>query len=109
MTLLKFDRNLTADATTNRLSDTHAGQAHIAGTGPVGKTCRECSHWRRPPDVPRHEYYRKRIFEGATLKPHACGKTASLTGRAGDRVPHDARACKYFEQADCPPPVSDKR
>lgn len=40
---LEFGRFLTTSETDHAIRRTFLGQAHIAGTGPAGKTCRECA------------------------------------------------------------------
>lgn len=73
-------------------SITHKGMAHFAATGPRGKTCRECSF------VQVSGYYVISGSHRGSLKPGPCHKRASLMqGVKGEAVPHEARACKYFE------------
>jgi hypothetical protein len=110
MSLIKFDRRLTGDPATDLFADTHEGQAHAAGSGPTGRTCKECLHWGAPGGAPRHSYWSGGSKHGPRLKPHNCGKYRSLMrGVAGPEVPHDAKACKYFEQAESPPSVFNPR
>ena len=45
--LLPVGEHLTAAPCDEALRQTYIGQAHIAGTGPIGATCRECRHWHR--------------------------------------------------------------
>ena len=42
---LLFSEHMTAKEIHRPIADTYLGQAHIAGTGPEGKTCRECRFW----------------------------------------------------------------
>lgn len=70
----------------------HAGQAHFAGTGPDGKTCRMCEHWKS-------EGY----AASGILKPVRCTKYQQLTGKPGSAVPHSAPVCKYFSENEKPP------
>lgn len=42
---LLFSEHLTAKEVHRPIAETYLGQAHIAGTGPEGKTCRECIFW----------------------------------------------------------------
>lgn len=72
--------------------------AHFAGSGPVGKTCRECEHWQM----------QGRTVNGE-LKPGLCAKFRRLTGWEGAKVPDLAAACKYFEETDIPPKRYDYR
>jgi len=78
-------------------NQTHPGMAHWGGTGPDGKSCRECGAF---------EHHDRRDAHG-TLKPARCRKYSELTnGKIGKAVPFDARACKYFLQADDVPRIS---
>jgi hypothetical protein len=74
--------------TTHEQRATHKGMAHLAGTGPNGRTCRECSHWDQFGD--RNKYDGK-------LKDERCKKFSALSqGKKGQKVPPEALACKYF-------------
>lgn len=42
---LLFSEHLTAKEVHRPIAETFLGQAHIAGTGPEGRTCRECRFW----------------------------------------------------------------
>jgi hypothetical protein len=85
--LLKVNQNLKQDAVGRAAAHTHAGMAHFAGTGPAGKTCRECSLWR-------FEGYKK-----TDRKP----KNGACEKGLGARFVYNALACKYFEQNETPP------
>jgi hypothetical protein len=68
----------------------HKGMAHFAGTGPNGRTCRECALWD----------YRSSTYSlgSGRLTNERCMKFTTLSrGQKGQRVPEDAMACKYFE------------
>lgn len=81
------------------------GMAHWAGTGPEGKTCRECEHWQH-----EKRYYAKRGLQRGTLKPARCRKYKTMmNGQTGGEIPHDARSCKYFAQALFVPPIAQER
>lgn len=45
MTLFPTAEHLTRNEGHRHLEKTHLGQAHLAGTGPDNRTCRECKHW----------------------------------------------------------------
>lgn len=87
-----------------RIGQTYLGQAHIAGTGPEGKTCREC-RWFGPPGysggVELGIYASCR--GGGRLRPQKCNKP--IANKASDRIPYDAKACRLFEQRDVPMPI----
>jgi len=42
---LLFSEHMTAKEVHRPIAETFLGQAHIAGTGPEGRTCRECRFW----------------------------------------------------------------
>jgi hypothetical protein len=66
--------------------NTWAGMAHFAGTGPPGKTCRECEHWA-------HAGYNA----NGTIMRAACEKFQKMMPAAKQQpFPHYLRACKYF-------------
>lgn len=73
--------------------------AHFAGTGPQGKTCRECVFWKHT----QYDYRAKNGKYGGQIKPAVCGRYRQMTGAEGSKVPDDARACKYFEQIEVAP------
>lgn len=59
--------------------------AHLAGTGPQGKTCHDCKHFDS--DV-----------EGFRIRYRFCAKVKHLTGRPGAYCRAQA-ACSYFLDA----------
>lgn len=72
-------------------AETKPGQAFWGGTGPAGKTCRGCARWE----------FDGYMASSGLLKDAPCGKYRALMhGQQGDRVPHFARACKYFEPGE---------
>ena len=65
--------------------NTKPGQAHLAGSGPPGKRCRDCSH-----------------FLGEGEKPGACAVTARIliaqkSRRKPEKFRGAAAACKHFQ------------
>lgn len=73
------------------------GIAHWAGSGPEGKTCRECTFWSCSKSYKRNE---------GQLEPRRCRKFPRLSGGTlGAGVPHDTAACKWFGQAASPAPI----
>jgi hypothetical protein len=86
---------------------TYPGMAHFAGSGPVGKVCRECALWTGC--GAQSGYYAKSGKFGGMLKPRPCAKHKEMmAGEVGPGVPHDARACKYFSQNETPPTLTQK-
>lgn len=78
---------------------TPPGMAFWAGTGPAGKTCRECKFWEN----------QGWLTSCGLLKDAHCEKyTRMMNGNVGGRIPHFTVACKYFE-AEAFPPSIEKR
>lgn len=110
MGLIQEQEGLTViDPNTERLRRaTYPGMAHFAGTGPKGKTCRECVFWTNCGLLVK--YYSKSGMYGGTIKPLACAKYKELMrGEIGPAVPHDASACKYFAETATPYPITERR
>lgn len=102
-TLLDFNNHMTRGhgELEDSLRATHAGMAHFAGSGPAGKTCRECVFWTE------RNYYAKGGKYAGAIKPSSCERYHQLTGRQGEKVPHEAAACRHFEHHPSPPKVRD--
>lgn len=84
------------------VAQTYGGMANFAGTGPFGKTCRECLGWCRGAE----KFVRDEIKDGGGLRPRRCLTFSRLMqGLEGAGVPHDAKACRHFTEAANPPPV----
>lgn len=75
------------------------GMAHFAGTGPRGKTCRECLFWKHG----AHDYRSKAGKYRGLIEPASCGKYRAITLSEGSKIPDDAASCKYFETNEAPP------
>jgi hypothetical protein len=85
-------------------ANTHKGMAHFAGSGPDGETCRTCVFWKF-----EKRYFSKGGRHGGQLKPCACRKFKELmNGTTGAEVPHNARACKYWQATESPPSEREK-
>jgi hypothetical protein len=83
------------------------GMAHFAGTGPKGKTCRECSEWTGCGK--EAGYYAPKGAHGGLIKPRSCDKYRELMrGDIGEPIPPDTMACKYFDPAIAPPALVSK-
>ncbi|PLT95516.1 hypothetical protein BMJ32_29655 [Sinorhizobium medicae] len=106
---LLFSQNLTAKEVHRPIAETYLGQAHIAGTGPDGKTCRECIFW--------HVWKSRKLAEGikkipadpgyfgkrhrktpCELKNARCNRP--ILNKANRLIPHSAKACRLFEAAE---------
>lgn len=89
------------------IRETYLGQALIAGTGPEGKTCRECVFWgvQRKGGLiqPPGHYAASNKKMAGQLKKGRCHK---LMHRKPNRLftPH-AKSCRLFEQAHDVPPL----
>lgn len=89
------------------------GMAHWTGSGPKGKTCRECHHYS---NEGRHAAGAKGHAAGQ-LKPGRCWKTIEIRKaqemtRKGTKPPKFAwhmAACKYFEQHPNPPVAVERK
>jgi hypothetical protein len=71
---------------------TNKGMANWAiSTSPFH--CGECRFWSDATAAPpRHGF--------GTPAPQRCEMFTTLTGKRGPKVPHGAKACRYFETAD---------
>lgn len=86
----------------NLVARTPAGMAHWAGTGPEGKTCRECSNYVF------NGYTSSKVSNGGALKKGPCQKYVDRFGK-GKNFPFETSSCKYFEQNKNPPTITDQR
>lgn len=81
-------------------SKTMPGMAFWAGTGPEGKTCRECKHWA----------FDGYLASSGLLKDAQCDKyTRMMNGNPGGKLPHYMPACKYFELDSTAPSIEKRR
>lgn len=88
----------------NQISKTPVGMAFWAGTGPQGKTCRECRFYVF------NGYKSARGSKGGVLKNSPCQKFIALTnGIDTHKIPYDTSSCKYFDQNPTPPTITDQR
>ncbi len=79
------------------VKNTPSGMAYWAGTGPPGRTCRECRHFgQKKGDIGYNTH--------GLLKNAKCAQYLSLSLRDGRAIPHDSKACKFFEESVSPPP-----
>ena len=75
------------------------GMAFWAGSGLVGKTCRECESWGGGRALERNE--------DGFLKDAPCAKFKSLMGGfvVGQPISHELKSCRYFTPAERERPV----
>lgn len=84
---------------------TPSGCAHWAGSGPKGKTCRECEFWTGGKE--RYATAKTGDHMAHELKPGQCAKYKQLKGRYDGRIPHRTPACKHFNAADSAPAIAE--
>lgn len=93
------------------ISNTFLGQAHIAGTGPKGATCRECKFWhsiRSFKDQATGKRHQVVVppphgAKDGKIKKAQCRRP--IRGKAKKAIPHHASACRLFEANPNPPPA----
>lgn len=86
------------ELTQKRFKDSHAGMAHWAGTGPEGKTCRECQFAF---DFKRYGKSNKTL--PGRLQNARCRKFQSMTGKQGRKLDPNTASCRFFEEHPNPP------
>jgi len=80
--------------------DTFPGMAFWASTGPADKTCRGCRFWAA-------DGY---MAGSGLLRDSLCTKYRALMhGQEGGRIPHYAKACKYFDETTDARPLEKPR
>ncbi|WP_421930069.1 hypothetical protein [Nitratireductor rhodophyticola] len=112
---LRLSEHMTAAKFDEQVRGTFVGQAHFAGTGPKGKTCRECLHWHKVKRVriqgtdrfideaaPPGYFSDKHPEKPGELKKARCNRP--IMNKAKRQIPHFAMACRLFEPNDNPPP-----
>lgn len=91
----------------DKIRATYLGQAHIAGTGPEGKTCRECAFWgvcKSSTIVSPGHYAKSNKKMAGQLKKGGCHRMVHR--KVNRKYPHTASACRLFEPADNVPAVA---
>ncbi len=84
------------------------GMAFWAGSGPAGRTCRECVHWCSGKVARRHTKRSAAVkhsgVKAGSLLDQKCNKFARLSyDKEGDAFNNATPACKYFEENATPP------
>lgn len=113
---LLFSEHLTAADFDCPIRNTYLGQAHIAGTGPEGTTCRQCLHWGKKKFVkdtfgnyvektehPKRYGSKHKKWPGEPKDAH-CLKP--IINKAKRLIPHHALSCRLFEASEHPMPVT---
>jgi len=78
-----------------QIARTRAGMAHWAASGPLGRTCADCSYltyWQQIRNAAGNIV--------ATKRCRGCAKFFALTGRHGPVVSKHTEACRHFEPRD---------
>jgi hypothetical protein len=79
----------------HQIRQTHPGQAHWAGSGPLDCVCGECAHlgyWRQIRNSHGEVVH--------TRKASGCAMFHRLTGGHGPAVPASAGACRHFQRKE---------
>ncbi|MDH7790710.1 hypothetical protein [Ochrobactrum sp. AN78] len=102
-----MNEHLTKAGFDGAVSKTYLGQAHFAGTGPTGKTCRECIFWHqwkwKKPANGKYErvscspdrYGKAHRIHAGEPKKARCNRP--IANKANRLIPHFAEACRLFE------------
>ncbi|EMG53140.1 hypothetical protein [Brucella pseudogrignonensis] len=97
------------------ISSTYLGQAHIAGTGPQGTTCRECKLWGKKKfkkdaegkyvETIEHPKRNSKKHKDRPGQPKDAYCLKPILNKAKRLIPHEASSCRFFEAHDHPMPV----
>ena len=87
----------------SKVARTPRGMAFWAGTGPDGKTCRECKFFTF------EGYKSNRGHKGGLLKNGKCQKFSALAQIDGPPISFELSSCKHFEQNPTPPAIINPR
>ena len=96
--------HLSRDIGHDLIEGTYRGQAHIAGTDPEGRTCRQCIHWGLADGI-------EVLATGYNPKGEINqGRCNTLTARKSNALfPHFAKACRLIEESEDPPPAKREK
>lgn len=86
---------------------TEIGMAHIAGTGPAGRTCRECIFWRKYDKELMTYVYPEHgsLKSGGQIKKAFCQRSGTHPHRL---ISHSNFACRLFVASDVEPPPATR-
>ena len=92
------------------MRETPNGMAHWKGSGPKGKTCRECMHYDLANRPKRYRSDGKDHGKGE-LMPAGCREWKRLMKheKCWPKLRHSLAACKYFDEKANPPAAFDVR
>lgn len=108
---LVLDKSLHEAGFEERVRGTFLGQAHFAGSGPSGTSCRECEHWGvklyprdAEPHVASPGYYSRSHETPCALKRATCNYP--INNKSSRRFPHSAPSCCFFSANPTPPAIT---
>lgn len=106
MAIVDFGQGLHSNEWDEVIRRTHIGQAHLAGTGPEGATCRTCKFFGKIDRWGKLQspgfYSARAALNPGGLKQGRC--SYRIPGKATRLFPHTAGACRFYEPADNPWP-----
>lgn len=83
---------------TKLIRNTRPGMAHWSGSGPQGKSCRECIHFES-----QGYFSASHRFTPGALKPGKCKRFKKMTGTAGAAFSGNTLCCRFFEENEKAP------
>ena len=110
---LTFSEHMKRDPIDDAIGATFLGQAHIAGTGPKKRTCRECIYWRKI--VTKTDKKTGEVNKIIIAPDYVDGELEELrccypiANKPRKKVPHFAKACRLFDLNPDALPASVKR
>lgn len=107
---LLFSEHMTPHPCDGPIKETFLGQAHIAGTGPEGTTCRECVFWHKhkhtkdgPAPCGPGWQGKRHTTRPLELKKAWCNRP--IINKAERLIPHSAKSYRLFIAAEHPLPI----
>lgn len=99
-----YDKKLTMQDVNKPVKETYLGQAHFAGTGKQGETCRLCKHFVHKDNKAKVVKFRYSGSQATDLMYLQNGRCNYPIMNKADRVfPHAAKSCRLLEYSDNPP------
>lgn len=111
MVTINVSPRLKDDGSHAAIAATHLGQAHLAGTGPQGKTCSDCAFWHlwkrvkvdgvlQVTKADPGNFSDKHEKTPGARKDALCNKP--ILNKARRKVPPHASACRFFTPRNAP-------
>lgn len=104
---MQITPHMTKAACDDAILATHLGQAHIAGTGPRGATCRECIYFcsvKKGKWADVGHYSSKHATRPNELKDAHCAYP--IANKAHRKFPPTAQACRFFSRNENAPALT---